>query len=127
MSYLKPNETILNYEPESPKNNILRHLEYMPPSPCRNRNSDESESSINLCTETNSSPSSNSPSTPLESVNSTTNLEPNRDSNSPINSIINTSSSHFRPISPNIDTTRPRLIIPPEIKIIYTNENILHT
>tara|TARA_A100001015_G_scaffold64509_1_gene71238 strand:+ start:5691 stop:6686 length:996 start_codon:yes stop_codon:yes gene_type:complete len=133
INYLNPSETILNYEPESPKSNILRHLEYMPPSPspCRNRDSEseESELSVNLCIETNSSLSSNSSQTPSSAGARTppSPPHPNSNSNSPINSIINTSTSHFRPISPNVNTSRPRLDIPPEINIVYTNENILHT
>ena len=146
ISYLRPNERILNYEPESPRNNIIHYLEYKPPSlspPRTTRRTSTSQSSLsissnNLYTENQSPTSSTSSLTPLQSATPPSPPSPPlAPSPRPATSTINPPSSPPTPTIPHpyIDISqssprpqpRPRLIIPPEIKIIYTDENILHT
>ena len=133
ISYLRPNERILNYEPESPRNNIIHQLEYKPPSPSpprTTRRTSTSQSSLSISsnhsyTENQSPTSSTSSLTPLQSANSPANSPANIPQSPPTPTIprpyidISQSLSQSQP--------RPRLIIPPEIKIISTDENVLHT
>ena len=140
ISYLRPNERILNYEPESPRNNIIHQLEYKPPSPSPPRTiqlQSPTSSTSSLTPLQSATSPANSP--PNSLVNSPTNSPPNFPSNSPANSPANIPSSPHTPTTPHPYTNisqsqsqssprpRPRLIVPPEIKIIYTDENILHT
>lgn len=136
ISYLRPNERILNYEPESPRNNIIHQLEYKPPSPSpprTTRRTSRSQSSLSISSD-NSYAENQSPTSPTSSTSS---LTPLQSANSPTNSPANIPQSPPTPTIPRpyIDISqsqsssqpRPRLIVPPEIKIISTNENVLHT
>ena len=118
ISYLRPNERIINYEPESPRNNIIHQLEYKPPSPSPPRT-----------TQLESPTSSTSSLTPLQSVNSPVNTPVNSPTNIPSSPLTPTTLDPYIDISQSLPQSQPRpqLIIPPEIKIISTDENILHT
>ncbi len=132
--YLRPKETILNYQPESPHNDVIVNLEYKPPSP-----SPPSRQTSLPRTSSPASPRTTSPRTSSPRTSSPRTSSPRTSSPSPTSSI--SSTTPLNPESPITPTTprpyiespltrtipRPTIIIPPEIQIVYTNENILHT